>query len=293
MSETWLSAHLFWPGSLDDLLRKYVTPLVAHCFRQQLATGFFFIRYAEGGPHVRLRLKASLAAHSTLAICMEQRFTRFLRSQDRDRAGRPAVAAAEARVQFMPYEPEMARYGGPPGLPIAEVFFEASSRAALSWLRTQASEADSQRLPTALALHTVFAAACLCRPPLAIDWLRRYTDDWLPHDPQAGPAQRAHWLALFAERYEWHRPALTALVARHWQPIAASRVLPRWLTGFAAAAHQAAECYQQAVADPVQRQVIYASLLHMTNNRLGVPNHDEAFVAYLLGKSLQQLTSEQ
>jgi len=289
MSTTWLSAHIFWTGPLDELLRGCVAPVVAYASRQRLATRFFFIRYAEGGPHIRLRLGlASAEAQAELTAYLLAQVADFQRQRP------PALlAAAPARVSFVPYEPETARYGGPAGLPLAEAFFEASSRAALHWLGSQALATMASCLPTALLLHTIFVGACL-PPTLATEWLAQYANDWLPHDPQAGlprPAEQAAWRALFAEHYQQQRLALGELVQPYWPATAPRQPLrPRWLASFRAAARRTAKGYQCAVPDPVQRQAVYASLLHMTNNRLGVPNHDEAFVAYLLGAAIQDLT---
>lgn len=285
MTETWLSAHLYWSGPLDELLRQCVAPVVTRLFRQRRVSQFFFIRYAEGGPHVRLRLKTPAPDHAALVAELRAQFSRFQRCVSQPLSG--GSAAGELRVAA--YEPETARYGGAGGLLIAEAFFEASSWAVLSLLRTQGPRAEDHRLTTALVLHTGFTAACL-PPPLAADWLRHYVEEWLPHDPQAGlarPAEQAYWLAVFAGRGQQYQPALTALVAQHWQRAArGQRSQPVWLDRFFAAARQAAAQYQQALTDPAARLATYASLLHMTNNRLGVPNHDEAFLAYLLGSSL-------
>jgi thiopeptide-type bacteriocin biosynthesis protein len=289
MSATWLSAHLFWTGPLDELLRGCVAPVVAYASRQRLVTRFFFIRYAEGGPHIRLRLSIASAE-------AQQELTAYLLAQvaDFQSSMPPKLAeAAPVRVSFLPYEPETARYGGPAGLPLAEAFFEASSRAVLRWLGIPEVVPDASRLLTAVLLHTLFVGACL-PPALTTEWLGRYTDDWLPHDPQAGlpqPAEQAAWRALFAEHYQRQRAALCELVQPYWPATApAQPLLPRWLASFRVAACHASKSYQRAVPDPARRQAIYASLLHMTNNRLGVPNHDEAFVAYLLGAAIQDLT---
>lgn len=289
MSTTWLSAHIFWTGPLDELLRGCVAPVVAYASWHRLATRIFFIRYAEGGPHIRLRLSvASAEAQHELTAYLLAQVADFQRSMP------PKLAeAAPVRVSFVPYEPETARYGGPVGLPLAEAFFEASSRAALHWLGSQELATSANCLPTALLLHSIFVGACL-PPTLATKWLAQYTNDWLPHDPQVGlpqPAEQAAWRALFAEHYQRQRAALRELVQPYWPATAPAQPLrPRWLASFRVAARRAAKSYQRAVPDPARRQAIYASLLHMTNNRLGVPNHDEAFVAYLLGAAIQDLT---
>jgi hypothetical protein len=58
MSEhSWVSAHLFYHGDQDAVVVGVVKPAVERLRRAGLVDGFFFLRYWEGGPHVRLRLR--------------------------------------------------------------------------------------------------------------------------------------------------------------------------------------------------------------------------------------------
>lgn len=269
---TWLSAYLFWNGPLDELLLRCVAPLVQYGQRQGWVRQFFFIRYAEGGPHIRLRLRAaSTTAHAHLARLVARRFNQF--SQ--------AAGGEDGRIYFAPYEPETARYGGPQSLPLAEAFFEASSGVVLRWLRTQGgSPTPASRLTAALALHAQFAGACWL-PAQAVAHLRRYTAAWLPHDPAGGPvaAERAYWLNLFASYSQRQRPALQAMLA---EPAPTCG----WLAAYAAASRVLSGQPALLALAPDQLSELQASLLHMTNNRLGIANHDEAFIAYLLAEAL-------
>jgi hypothetical protein len=57
MSErSWVSAHLFYHGDQDTVIAGVVKPTVERLRLAGLADGFFFLRYWEGGPHVRLRV---------------------------------------------------------------------------------------------------------------------------------------------------------------------------------------------------------------------------------------------
>jgi hypothetical protein len=53
---TWVSAHLYFHGDQDAVIVGAVRPAVERLRRAGLAEGFFFLRYWEGGPHVRLRV---------------------------------------------------------------------------------------------------------------------------------------------------------------------------------------------------------------------------------------------
>lgn len=293
-SSSWLSAHIFWLGPLDELLVQLVLPLAAQSIQQQLATVFFFIRYAEGGLHIRLRLRLVAETGRPRLKAHVRRHVRAF--AERGRPGCTAyVPIAGPTVRFVPYRPETERYGNAETMPVAETFFAASSRTVLHWLQAQGPQAAAQRLTTALALHVSFAAACLDRPT-AVTWLRQFADDWLPHDPATQltrTAEKDYWWALFAQRYQACQATLAPAVAQLWQQARyGTPDAPQWDAETAAAARQLHARYVQLLPSEAQRLPIYASLLHLTNNRLGIANHDEAFLAYLLATALDSLTDD-
>ncbi|MET8627120.1 thiopeptide-type bacteriocin biosynthesis protein [Kitasatospora sp. NPDC004669] len=53
---TWVSAHLFYHADQDAVVVGVVKPTVERLRRAGQADGFFFLRYWEGGPHIRLRV---------------------------------------------------------------------------------------------------------------------------------------------------------------------------------------------------------------------------------------------
>src|SRR5438874_11952323 len=58
---TWRSYHLFRAEPWEEFLCTGVRPLVDELADAGLTEGFFFIRYWERGPHIRLRLKTAYA----------------------------------------------------------------------------------------------------------------------------------------------------------------------------------------------------------------------------------------
>lgn len=120
----WLSLYLDLadadPRTADAVIQELVAPLVAKLDDDEALSGFFFIRYRDPTPHVRLRLRLPPERHQAmtdrvLALASE----------------RPEwVAGLRKQV----YEPELDRYGGAVGVDIAEGLFEASSRLVLATL---------------------------------------------------------------------------------------------------------------------------------------------------------------
>lgn len=183
----WISAHLFHRGSLDQLITGAVAPLVEELTRAGTLGGFFFLRYWEGGTHLRLRLlpsspghaervRGTLIEHCTHYLTdhpspplpatytaetyrvMAQRWARAERLTDHDPQLHP-----DDTVEFIPYRPEYTAYGRGPTLTAVETHFTESSTLALSLLNVGTSPA--QRHAAALAMLMLTLA--VCEPDLA------------------------------------------------------------------------------------------------------------------------------
>ena len=126
----------------------------------QLDTGvrWWFLRYGDPAPHLRLRLSGSVDAAAVGT------WTRRLRH-----------AGLTARVQLETDYPETARFGGPAALAAAEEHFAADSAAALA----QLAAADNVRGLDVLAVTAAslldLAAAFIGDPAEAMRWLIDHT----------------------------------------------------------------------------------------------------------------------
>lgn len=52
---TWLSFHIFLPGAFEIFLVDHLSPALQDDLQAGIIKRFFFIRYSEGGNHIRLR----------------------------------------------------------------------------------------------------------------------------------------------------------------------------------------------------------------------------------------------
>ncbi|MDA6131158.1 hypothetical protein OSK38_27810, partial [Escherichia coli] len=52
----WKAYHVFYHGNLDILIQQCIKPITKKLLSEGIAEKFFFIRYWEGGPHIRLRV---------------------------------------------------------------------------------------------------------------------------------------------------------------------------------------------------------------------------------------------
>jgi thiopeptide-type bacteriocin biosynthesis protein len=93
----------------DRLIAGPIADLVADARTRALLAGWYFVRYSDPEPHVRLRLMATRSQGPALAALATEWFA----------PGRPAAGSLQSVVQAT-HEREIERYGGPAGLLVAE-----------------------------------------------------------------------------------------------------------------------------------------------------------------------------
>ena len=114
----WLAVYLYYKGPLDEILRQLISPFIDEVYGQYVSQ-FFFIRYFENGPHIRLRLKGD-------KLTLEK-ITKPKLIQVTNNYFSTVSNVNKGFVQIVPYEPELDRYGGRMGTAIAEKIFQVSS----------------------------------------------------------------------------------------------------------------------------------------------------------------------
>ncbi|NXY99380.1 hypothetical protein HYE82_34415, partial [Streptomyces sp. BR123] len=132
-TDTWHSLHLYLHSDTEDtdrfLLREAAPMLDRLTAPGGPAASWFFIRYGEDGPHLRIRVRG---LSGPAAADLAQELARAAKEV-------PAVPgpwpSGHGEVREVPYAAETDRYGGPQALPVAEEVFAASTQAALDALR--------------------------------------------------------------------------------------------------------------------------------------------------------------
>jgi lantibiotic biosynthesis protein len=114
----WLYLKLYGPREdEDELLAGPIRELAEAAVSEGLATGWFFLRYGDPDPHLRLRLRGEpepLTSRLLPRVCAW--------------AGGLVAAGGRDRFAIDTYEREVERYGGPEGMAAAEDLFAADSR---------------------------------------------------------------------------------------------------------------------------------------------------------------------
>jgi thiopeptide-type bacteriocin biosynthesis protein len=125
----WIFAKLYGPRAFqDDLLTGPVARLCGQVTASGAADSWFFIRYADPEPHLRLRFRGEpkrLLKEVVPAVCD---WTNGLMQDE-----------LITRLSFDTYEREVERFGGSKGLAAAEMIFHGDSDATIEMLRLHSS----------------------------------------------------------------------------------------------------------------------------------------------------------
>lgn len=137
---TWLSFHIFLPDAFESFLVDHLAPALQNDLNTGAITRFFFIRYSEGGNHIRLRLMTR--AHS---VDLEQR----LNSLVEDLAVATSIDLNSCRVEKHQYDRSELYFGETALSVYAELLNEQTSYLGL---RLLAQYQERQRLVVVLTL---------------------------------------------------------------------------------------------------------------------------------------------
>lgn len=120
----WLYAKLYGgSATADRVLHEAVGPLVREALDVRAADTWFFLRYEDPEPHLRVRLHGDAKRlRETILPLLETRTEPLLEE------------GLLWRVQLDTYEREVERYGGAEGIRLAERLFHADSEAVLTLL---------------------------------------------------------------------------------------------------------------------------------------------------------------
>ena len=316
MSENqYLSFYIYYAEPWESLLLGAVRPLVKKLIDQELITQYFFIRYWERGPHLRLRLKKKSADKEIeITEILQKELNNFILKYPSKLLLTPEMEAhklAESwrdnnQILSISYQPEIARYGGLAALPIAELQFFASSRMVLNELVETPNWSYDYALGAAIKLHIGFVFSIGMTRKKAAKFFEKNCRDWLPRAIQSEEqeAQEEKILLQFKKAYLTQKPAIFPYIQNIWEALeknpsgSDSPAWENWLS-----INQAVYTNLQLLTETKLLALdseyldlpdsglwnMLSDFVHLTNNRIGVLNRDEGFLAYMLSESLNSL----
>ncbi|MEU6554347.1 lantibiotic dehydratase C-terminal domain-containing protein [Streptomyces sp. NPDC046915] len=285
---TWASWHVHQHHGQDRLLVEAVAPLIRAVRADGLADRAFVLRYWDGGPHVRLRLRApSDAALAALEArvpaelmdwCREHPSERTMGAEEyallRDRIGDTASTTElvpDGSVVRAAYVPEHQRYGRGAALAACEEHFDDSTRIALDVLA--AGPAASARDSLVVLALARFLMARGNRAGLS--WARRVQETGLPAAARLDLARITALLERSPSPVECFARSLEQLEAR--LRTAGDDYRPPAL-GFGGVAFETTEAQ-----DPITTLDI---CIHLFANRIGVTMPTELTLRASLAQAL-------
>jgi hypothetical protein len=285
----WVSFHAFCPADRDAVLMQVVQPVVAELWAEGITDRFFFIRYPEGGEHVRLRLRiaaeldAAPAADRALAL-LRASCTEFRRTRPGAAAERPVERPVE-RIEVIPaiFELEIDRYGGPRRFPCALAFFALSSMDALRFVAHGGREPRARQLIEILVRLTRQAIGT-ARTVAELHLLADYVAEWRP--------RMAPILARADQMFERSGPELTRQIREVFATAATAAAMapPGTPEAHVVDARVLAAALDGLEGEPRRR--VLGSQMHMTANRLGLNHPEESYLSGILCRCLDALGDE-
>ena len=120
--QTWLAAFLYYAEPWEGFLIKVVQPFVRSVMEKNMAEQFFFIRYWERGPHIRLRFKGEKEPlESKVKPQLESYFRSYFKEKPSQRdagraTGAPLTSLTGSPAQWSTafFRTEMATCGSAP-----------------------------------------------------------------------------------------------------------------------------------------------------------------------------------
>ena len=246
----WVYARFFTGTSGADQVIAQAGQLAVALRAGGLIDGWFFLRYREDGYHVRVRMRP-VGPEQRAAVLVEL-----------DRLGQRLRATGLAtRVATDEYVPEVARYGGPANLALAERLFSADSDEVAAHVASGSDEQTRLYLTVGTTLRLVRAAFTTVAEQQ--EFLRNCQSGLdVRFEREGNPLGRF---------YREHRPALSAFLDEHREPAAVDALFAELATALRAS-------LGKNLADPV-----LAAVLHMHCNRVfAVDSRRLEFLTYEL-----------
>lgn len=293
----WLSAYLYChEADPDQILVNFIPGCIAN-LRHDLSK-FFFIRYGDVyGKHIRLRLWISEQDTNLIKEDIEREYKNFYLS------AQPESGLPDNLIRYEDYIPETDRYGGDSGITIAEDYFCLSSVTILDISKEIGLKDYNTRIALILQLHLIALFALSDHKGTLIEMLTGIMETWLHAGfsklPQIknSPSmsfmeKRSICMESYSNAYNRDKDGIYLLLEDLSDNLKLNKdleddTLNNWLESnkgirnrFNLIVDGNLSANYTLTSDYTLK--IYKSLIHMNNNRVGIYNPDEGYIAFIL-----------
>jgi thiopeptide-type bacteriocin biosynthesis protein len=316
----WISVHIYY-NNLDKLLKECITPLVDLLERKGLTDKLFFIKYYDDGPHIRFRVKCKRINIEITKSNLNREIEEYLlTSSSQSHLG---IIHAENKkkikldtFQYVKYDMELGRYGGEVGMQIAQDVFEASSKATLWLLKENKLSEYGDKIGSALQLHFSFAYAFGLSLNEMVKFFHGVLELWCMRSinyvnklSRNGPYSKDQVLSLFNDQCRNELEILIPHFRSFWDHLIAEsdfseEYINEWISQCKSISKKFNKRLNKGLIDVQNASInidhifeenhwaIFQSYFHMTNNRMGIDNKDESYIAFILMKISEVLMKE-
>lgn len=270
----WVSAYIYSDPPHEELLVDGVLPLVKKGMNAGLANRYFFIRYFDRGHHIRLRFEVEKKNEETVRDMINERVGEYFVAHPKKREMEKDEYLPHQSIQYIPYEPEVDRYGGEQRIKIAEEQFMYSSEAVLSFLSVRDNWQYERRLGFALQLAVIQLYAFGYRE----DSIKAYVKRILSLQLKASKVITMSMLSSQLRK----QPELKDVGRSIYHSVKLH--VEKKDNGLEYVMYMRKICMQlvKCKTEDSLLESLLSSYIHMTNNRLGIKNTDEIYLYYLL-----------
>lgn len=302
----WKAIHIYLPHSHHT---SFLCEVILPALREEnLLDNFFFLRYWQGGPHLRLRLRLPLNSDGDqtlrrilaelerglplFSVTDYDEYNQGLLMQEelaRLEGETPHKAQPIGSIVISPYEPEYHKYGGKFGVEIAEEVFCKSSLTVFDFFKNKPSTLKERHvlIGEAAQIITMFLHGAGLTLRQSIDFLQKYEDWWRHYAPQ--PLQDS-WPRLYTGVSRQVQKMCTDLWINNqteniFHEISSNATNQARLVSNS---HPNLDLHEIRL-DGTDFSGCLSNYIHTTNNRLGLVPAGEGMVAYLVRRGLEDI----
>lgn len=295
-SRDWVSVHLFCDRECFDVLRIGVQRFLI--LNRKFFKMFFFIRYSENGFHIRLRiLPSKYASVHDLKDKIRSYFCDLIIFDEIDLSFKKVYF-----VHFVDYIPEFTRYGGESNIFLVEKMFYFSSLTVLNfynlilpkYIRNSYDLLYSFSLIFALKMNLIFIKSFNLSLNYELNFYKRNVSIWLPSVRYGSKIDYSdiQIFNLFETSFENLDPNLINSLLDFYANLCENIITDRNLIDWHKKCLYFSKRFKSVYCDINEFEnsffSIGQSIIHMTNNRLGVLNGDESFLSYIATRILNK-----
>ncbi|MGF2614465.1 hypothetical protein FZC84_14135 [Rossellomorea vietnamensis] len=286
----WNSRHIFIHDMTyhDLFLKEYLIPFLDE--RKDAVARFFFIRYWQGGPHIRFRYQSSgpelldVSLENTLQLFKKRYQPQFKLSKEAYYqehsfdGGRPPEEELywieDMSIKEIPYKPEYERYGGKEIMAFSESIFHQTSKMALYKLR-------ETKGPISLSSKLL----------LACDFFLMMLDYLTEKEQEELLVQYELFWSRFDKKGQIRQEQIQKFRTLFWKQksISNSSVFNRFEREIEEINKNVASIIDAGKRDKLPYLIF--SYIHMYNNRIGLPPNLESSAAKILKKTKEGVES--